>query len=65
MGVNAMLDEARTIESDAELVRPKRAAFTEGRTRAKPRQNKLVAEKLEIPLTREIILRLIELLKQA
>jgi hypothetical protein len=59
-----MLDEIRTIESDAELVRPKRSAPAEGRHRAKARQNKSAPIKLEMPPTREIILRLIELLKQ-
>ena len=59
-----MLDETRTIERDAELVRPQRAALGKGRRRVKPRRNKPVPANVEITPTREIILRLIELLKQ-
>jgi len=60
-----MLDEARTIESDIERVHPQRAALTNKRTGSKPGQRKSAAAKTEIPLPREIILRLIELFKQA
>ena len=60
-----MLDDTRTIESDADLVRPQRAALINKRTGSKPRQRKPGAAKAEIPPPREIILRLIELFKQA
>jgi len=59
-----MLDETRTIESEAELIRPQRASPGNRRTRAKPRQYKPAPAKAEISSTREIILRLIELIKQ-
>ena len=58
-----MPDETRTFESDAELARPK-VAMLNRRTQAKNRQNKPALAKVEISQTREIILRLIELLKQ-
>jgi hypothetical protein len=58
-----MPDEIRTFESDAELARPK-PALVNRRNQAKPRQNKPALAKGEISQTREIILRLIELLKQ-
>lgn len=60
-----MLDETITIESDAERVRPQRAVLINKHTGSKPGQRKPAAAKTEIPLPREIILRLIELFKQA
>jgi hypothetical protein len=63
MGVNAMPDETRTFENDTELARPK-AAMLNRRTQTQNRQNKPALAKGEISQTREIILRLIELLKQ-
>jgi hypothetical protein len=59
-----MLDETRTIESDTERARPQRAAQINKRSGSKPRQIKPAA-KAEISQPREIILRLIELFKQA
>jgi len=60
-----MLDETRSIESDAERVLHQRTAHINKRTGSKPGQRKPAAAKTEIPLPREIILRLIELFKQA
>ena len=57
-----MPDETRTFESDAELARPVAAA--KHRASAKPRQRKPVVIKAQVPPAREIVLRLIELLKQ-
>ena len=60
-----MPDETRTFESDAELAQALRpAAAAKRKTSAKPRQRKPVAIKTQVPPAREIVLRLIELLKQ-
>jgi hypothetical protein len=59
-----MLDEMRTMESDVELVMPPKAAAATGKTSAKPRKSKPASPKVQAPPAREIILRLIELLKQ-
>jgi hypothetical protein len=60
-----MPDETRTFESDAELARALRpAAVVKHKTSAMPRQRKPVAIKTQVPPAREIVLRLIELLKQ-
>ncbi len=57
-----MADETRTFESDAELVRP--AAVAKRKASAKPRQRKPIAIKAQVSPAREIVLRLIEMLKQ-
>lgn len=59
-----MLDETRTIECDAELVQAQRAVVITRRTRAKARQNNAAPAKMDVPPARDIILRLIELIKQ-
>jgi len=59
-----MLDDTRTIEREAELVQSPRAAGVSRRNRAKARQNKPAAEKVDALPAREIILRLIDLIKQ-
>jgi hypothetical protein len=62
--MGAMPDETRTFESDAELARPLRPATATRKTSAKPRESKPASLKVEVPPAREIVLRLIELLKQ-
>jgi hypothetical protein len=64
MGVEAMLEGTRKIESDADLVRPPRAAGVTRRPRAKSRKDIAAPVKEETPPERDIILRLIELIKQ-
>jgi hypothetical protein len=59
-----MQDEMRTLESEVELARPPRPAAVTRKTSVKPRQSKPGSVKVEAPLAREIILRLIELFKQ-
>lgn len=60
-----MLEETTTIESDAGQVKSQRLATLKKRRVAKPRQKKPAAVKAEIPLSREIVLRLIELFREA
>jgi hypothetical protein len=59
-----MQDEMRTLESEVELVRPPRPAAVTRKTSMNLRQSKPGTAKVETPLAREIILRLIELFKQ-
>ena len=59
-----MLDETRTIESEAELARQPRAAVVTRRTQAKARRSKPASAKVDVSPARDIILRLIELIKQ-
>jgi hypothetical protein len=59
-----MPDETRTFESDAELARPLRPVVIKRKTSAKPREGKPASVKAEVPPARDIVLRLIELLKQ-
>ena len=58
-----MLDETITLESEPDLARPQ-AAQVQGRTRVKASKKQPVPGKMEIPQAREIVLRLIELIKQ-
>ena len=59
-----MLDGTIKIKRDADLVQPVRAAEVSRRTRAKARKNKPAPVIEEVTPDRDLILRLIELIKQ-
>ena len=58
-----MPDETRTFESDAEMVKPRKVVLGSKRSKTKFRQKSYAPLKVEMPPTRELILRLIELIK--